>query len=132
MKTIKSLLSKKAREKLGEVSISMLLSDEFIQTNDILTARDREKLEIIKESYASYVIKNFEGKKILSTQDAGEFGIQLLGEKKQEHLVAVYLNSKNKVLSHKTIFIGSVNQSVAHPLKKNWLILFFLLFQMES
>lgn len=81
MKTIKSLLSKNAREKLGEVSISLLLSDEFIQTNDVLTARDREKLEIIKESYASYVIENFEGKKNLSTQDAGEFGIQLLGEK---------------------------------------------------
>jgi len=33
----------------------------------------------------------------------------------QEHLIAVFLNSKNKIIDYKTIFIGSANQSIAHP-----------------
>ncbi|WP_159721992.1 RadC family protein [Enterococcus sp. CSURQ0835] len=33
----------------------------------------------------------------------------------QEHLVALFLNTKNEVILQKTIFIGSLNQSIAHP-----------------
>lgn len=33
----------------------------------------------------------------------------------QEHLVAIFLNTKNVVLSRKTIFIGSLNASIVHP-----------------
>lgn len=38
-----------------------------------------------------------------------------LGDKKQEHLVALYLDTQNKVLHKETIFIGSVRRSVAEP-----------------
>ncbi|HGL5741203.1 TPA: DNA repair protein RadC, partial [Enterococcus faecium] len=34
---------------------------------------------------------------------------------KQEHLVCIYLDTKNQVILKKTVFIGSLNQSVAHP-----------------
>jgi len=30
-------------------------------------------------------------------------------------VVAVYLNTKNEIIKKKTIFIGSLNSSVAHP-----------------
>lgn len=48
------------------------------------------------------------------------FGIaqQLIDELKdchQEHLVCLYLNTKNEIIHRKTIFIGSLNQSIAHP-----------------
>ncbi|WP_265455679.1 RadC family protein [Enterococcus sp. HY326] len=33
----------------------------------------------------------------------------------QEHLRALYLNTKNEIIVKKTIFIGSLNQSIAHP-----------------
>lgn len=33
----------------------------------------------------------------------------------QEHLVCLYLNTKNEVIKQETIFIGSLNQSIAHP-----------------
>lgn len=33
----------------------------------------------------------------------------------QEHLICLYLNTKNEVLKRETIFKGSLNQSVAHP-----------------
>lgn len=41
--------------------------------------------------------------------------IQELGYKKQEHLVAIYLDTQNKIISQRTIFIGSVNRSIAEP-----------------
>ncbi|MEY8444946.1 RadC family protein [Enterococcus ratti] len=34
---------------------------------------------------------------------------------KQEHLVCVYLDTKNQVLLKKTLFIGSLDQTIAHP-----------------
>lgn len=34
---------------------------------------------------------------------------------KQEHLVCIYLDTKNQVILKKTVFIGLLNQSVAHP-----------------
>ena len=33
----------------------------------------------------------------------------------QEQLIAIYLNNKNKIIEYKTIFIGTVNASIAHP-----------------
>ena len=33
----------------------------------------------------------------------------------QEHFVVYFLNSKNRVISRKTIFIGSLNSTVVHP-----------------
>ncbi|MBY5034584.1 DNA repair protein RadC [Streptococcus gallolyticus] len=41
--------------------------------------------------------------------------IQEIGMKKQEHLVALYLNTQNQIISQRTIFIGSVNRSIAEP-----------------
>src|SRR5699024_7372546 len=33
----------------------------------------------------------------------------------QEHLVALFLNTKNQILHRQTIFIGSLNASIVHP-----------------
>lgn len=52
---------------------------------------------------------------ILSTQDAGKWFISEMGDLHQEHLSVVFLNSKNHIIRKKTIFIGTVNSSVAHP-----------------
>ena len=38
-----------------------------------------------------------------------------LGDKKQEHLVALYLDTQNKIIHQETIFIGSVRRSVTEP-----------------
>ena len=33
----------------------------------------------------------------------------------QEHLVCIYLDTQNQLILKKTLFIGSLNQSIAHP-----------------
>lgn len=34
---------------------------------------------------------------------------------KQENLIAVFLDNKNKLIAYKTIFIGTINMSISHP-----------------
>lgn len=38
-----------------------------------------------------------------------------LGDRKQEHLIALYLDTQNRIIHQKTIFIGSVRRSIAEP-----------------
>lgn len=38
-----------------------------------------------------------------------------LGDKKQEHLVVLYLDNQNRIFEEKTIFIGTVRRSLAEP-----------------
>lgn len=43
---------------------------------------------------------------------------QLINEWKdaqQEHLVCLYLNTKNEIIQKRILFIGSLDQSIAHP-----------------
>ena len=59
--------------------------------------------------------ENFEGERILSSQKLAKKMQQELGDKKQEHLVALYLNTQNQIIHQQTIFIGSLTRSLAEP-----------------
>ena len=52
---------------------------------------------------------------ITSTKAAGDWLILEMNELQQEYLVALFLNAKNEIIKKKTIFMGTVNSSVAHP-----------------
>jgi DNA repair protein RadC len=41
--------------------------------------------------------------------------ISYLRDKKQEHLVGIYLNARNEMLSKKDLFIGTLNANLVHP-----------------
>lgn len=53
--------------------------------------------------------------KIVSSRTLAKKMMAELGDKKQEHLVALYLDSQNKIIHRETVFIGSVRRSVAEP-----------------
>ena len=53
--------------------------------------------------------------KITSSKMAGQWIVQELKDAYQEHLVALYLNTKNEIIKKKMIFIGGLNSAVAHP-----------------
>lgn len=38
-----------------------------------------------------------------------------IGYLKQENLIAIFLDNKNKLIDYKTIFIGTINMSISHP-----------------
>ncbi|RYL94681.1 DNA repair protein RadC [Sporolactobacillus sp. Y61] len=52
---------------------------------------------------------------IRSPEDGAQFVMEEMRTLKQEHFVAVFLNTKNQVLHKSTIFIGSLNASIVHP-----------------
>ena len=59
--------------------------------------------------------ETLEMESILSSQKLAKKMQQELGHKKQEHLVALYLNTQNQILHQQTIFIGSATRSIAEP-----------------
>ncbi|WP_042359604.1 DNA repair protein RadC [Geomicrobium sp. JCM 19055] len=52
---------------------------------------------------------------ISSPNDAVDLVMEDLRFLKQEHFVAIYLNTKNQVIHKQTLFIGSLNSSIVHP-----------------
>lgn len=52
---------------------------------------------------------------IVSSNELGKRLIEEMKDYEQEHLLVLYLNTKNEILKKQTVFIGSLNQSVAHP-----------------
>lgn len=54
-------------------------------------------------------------RRVVSSSDMGHYWIRRLKDEHQEKMIAVYLNTKNEVLKEQTIFIGSLNQAIAHP-----------------
>ncbi|MDO4680112.1 MAG: DNA repair protein RadC [Aerococcus sp.] len=52
---------------------------------------------------------------ITSCEDAGAYFLPRLKDLEQEHVMVLFLNMKNEIVRQKTIFIGSLNTSVAHP-----------------
>ncbi len=59
--------------------------------------------------------KDIHGAKITNAKDLYDIFSPKMKDLSQEHLIAVFLNSKNRIIHYKTIFIGSANQSVVHP-----------------
>lgn len=59
--------------------------------------------------------ETLEMESILSSQKLAKKMQQELGDKKQEHLVALYLNTQNQIIHQQTIFIGTATRSIAEP-----------------
>jgi len=54
-------------------------------------------------------------RKVVSPEDVFKYLRPELTGLKQEHFVAIYLDTKNNIISSKTIFIGGLNVSIVHP-----------------
>lgn len=53
--------------------------------------------------------------RVSSSFALGNHLVEELKGLQQEHLIAMFLNTKNEIIQQKTIFVGSLNQSIAHP-----------------
>ena len=70
---------------------------------------------VIELGHRIHKHETLEMESILSSQKLAKKMQQELGDKKQEHLVALYLNTQNQIIHQQTIFIGSVTRSIAEP-----------------
>ncbi len=55
------------------------------------------------------------GLQIKSPMDCAEYIAEEVKGLEQEHFIGIYLDTKNRVLAKKTLFIGSLNRSLIHP-----------------
>ncbi|HFH9921908.1 RadC family protein [Streptococcus suis] len=111
-----SILSNNLHNQLENLAALKDLSIEELQS---LTGIGRVKaieikamIELGKRINQSELLLN---DRILGSEKLGRKMIQEIGQQKQEHLVALYLNTQNQVIHQKTVFIGSVNRSIAEP-----------------
>ena len=70
---------------------------------------------VIELGHRIHKHETLEMESILSSQKLAKKMQQELGDKKQEHLVALYLNTQNQIIHQQTIFIGSATRSIAEP-----------------
>lgn len=52
---------------------------------------------------------------IRSPEDGADYVMEEMRNLNQEHLVVLFLNTKNQIMHRQTIFIGSLNASIVHP-----------------
>jgi len=52
---------------------------------------------------------------IRSPEDGADYVMEEMRNLNQEHLVVLFLNTKNQIIHRETIFIGSLNASIVHP-----------------
>ena len=104
------------------------LFEQFGSIKELLTVTSKE-LESLKfsekqiEKILSFVElynriekdKKKTKEKVYGSEGLSKKLISEIGQEKQEHLVALYLDTQNKIIEQKTIFIGSVNKSIAEP-----------------
>lgn len=116
MKTLISLLSKKAQEELGNISDTELLHPTFIEITNCLSASDKQKLHIIRQSYMTYATHEIQTEpNIFGTSSVYHCAIKILTNRLQETLLVMFLDTKNKIIHTQELFKGGLNSSVAHP-----------------
>lgn len=52
---------------------------------------------------------------VRSPEDGADYIMEEMRDLKQEHLVVLFLNTKNQIMHRQTIFVGSLNASIVHP-----------------
>ncbi len=60
-----------------------------------------------------YVLER--GMQIKSPIECAEYIAEEVKTLEQEHFIGIYLDTKNRILAKKTLFIGSLNRSLVHP-----------------
>lgn len=103
-----------------------LISTFGLQKLNSLSLAELMKIRGIKLAKASKLLAAFElskrvkagrlcGKAIKKPSDIASYYIQKLKDMKREHFIAVFLDSRNRIIKDEIISIGTLNGSLIHP-----------------
>lgn len=114
-------------ESVKELALCVIKSLTNFRDLNRITYRDLMKIKGIKEAKAITIVAAIELGRRLATKEElkklkvtsaevlyEHFRLKII-DTKQEKLFAVFLNTKNEVISYETIFIGTQNKSLTHP-----------------
>ena len=111
-----SVLSQHLLQKLDNLASLRELSIEELQKLTgiglVKAVEIKAMIELGKRVHQSELLLE---ERVLGSERLGRKMMADIGQEKQEHLVALYLDTQNRIISQKTIFIGSVNRSIAEP-----------------
>ena len=88
--------------------------DDLVQISGIGQAKALQIASVLALAGRLYDKQNAPDNLVLSAQDAILL-VSDLKDKKQEHLVCLYLNARNALLKKETISIGTLDKSIIHP-----------------
>lgn len=107
------VLSQKILRKFGENFINASV-DDLVKIQGIGQAKALQISSALALARRIFDKQNSLDNLILSAQDAFSL-VSDLREKKQEHLVCLYLNARNALIKRETISIGTLDKSIIHP-----------------
>nr|WP_240407240.1 DNA repair protein RadC [Gracilibacillus halophilus] len=95
---------------LREVTI-----EELMEINGIGMAKGVQLLAAIELGKRIHQYREKDRVIIRSPEDGANYVMEEMRTLKQEHFVAIFLDTKNHVIHRQTVFIGSLNASIVHP-----------------
>jgi len=103
------LLAKHSIDKLSECSLTEL--------KDIPGIGDAKAMQIMALFELSKRVKSgsIAEEVVSNSSDIANYYMERMKGLKREHLIAVFLDSKNKIINDKVISIGTLNSSLVHP-----------------
>jgi len=107
------VVAQKVLKKFGDNLVNVSV-DDLIKIHGIGQAKALQILSMVALAKRLYDRQNAPDNLILSAQDAIKL-VPELKDKKQEHLVCLYLNARNALIKKETISIGTLDKNIAHP-----------------
>ena len=114
-------------ESVKDLSIRLIKQLKSFRKLNTITYKDLIKIKGIKEAKAITIIAAIElGRRLATPEDLKKlkitnaeslyehFRLKIVNTN-QEKLFAVFLNTKNEVISYETVFVGTQNKSITHP-----------------
>ena len=94
--------------------LSQLTLEELQEISGIGRVKAIELQAVIEFGRRIHKDELMSSEQIMSSQKLAHKIQQEIGHKKQEHLVALYLNTQNEIIHQQTIFIGTVHYALKH------------------
>lgn len=110
-----SLSARIIKERGGLNGLLTSTKEDFTDLKGIGSAKASQLIAIAELSKRFRSYRSGENYKICSPRDAAEYVMEEMRYLKQEILKVIMLNTKNKVIYEKNVFLGSVNSSIVHP-----------------
>lgn len=107
------VLAQKILRKFGNKLLNVSV-DNLTQISGIGQAKALQITSVLALAKRIYDRQSAPDNVVLSAQDAIKL-VSDLKDKKQEHLVCLYLNARNALIKKETVFIGTLDKNIVHP-----------------
>ena len=109
LETCNELMGRYGLEKLADLSMGEL------QENDGIGPAKAMQIKAVFELQKRLTFKRNTNKKVPSARDVFEYMNGRVPDETKEHLFLLHLNTKNQIMRHDLISVGTLNASLIHP-----------------